>query len=63
MPTLEVFLPAGHTETCKAALMADLAHAVVESISAPIEAARILLGESPETDFGIAGRTAKSLGR
>ncbi|PFH19799.1 MULTISPECIES: 2-hydroxymuconate tautomerase family protein [Burkholderia] len=58
MPTLEVFLPAGHDDTRKAELIARLSHATVDAIGAPIESVRVLLTELPATHIGLGGRTA-----
>lgn len=60
MPTLEVFLPAGHPETRKASLIAGLTQATVDAIGAPAEAVRILLSEMPAHDFGIGGKPASA---
>ncbi|AOI95957.1 MULTISPECIES: tautomerase family protein [Burkholderia] len=58
MPTLEVFLPAGHDDACKAELIARLSSATVDATSAPIESVRVLLTELPATHIGLGGRTA-----
>ncbi|WP_174909006.1 tautomerase family protein [Burkholderia diffusa] len=58
MPTLEVFLPAGHDDACKAELIARLSSAIVDATSAPIESVRVLLTELPATHIGLGGRTA-----
>ncbi|WP_322067214.1 tautomerase family protein [Burkholderia ubonensis] len=58
MPTLEVFLPAGHDDACKAELIARLSNATVDAIGAPIGSVRVLLTELPATHIGLGGRTA-----
>jgi len=58
MPTLEVFLPEGHTSAIKAGLIAALTTATVDSIGAPAESVRLLINELPGTNFGIGGKTA-----
>ncbi|RDU96232.1 tautomerase family protein [Trinickia dinghuensis] len=58
MPTLEVFLPAGHVEASKAELIRRLTLATVESIGAPAESVRILLSELPPAHIGLGGRSA-----
>ncbi|WP_321871768.1 tautomerase family protein [Paraburkholderia tropica] len=60
MPTLEVYVPAGHVETRKAALIEQLTQATVDAIGAPAESVRILLSELPASDYGIGGRTASA---
>lgn len=58
MPTLEVYLPAGHAEASKASLIGRLTHATVEAIGAPVESVRILLSELADTHYGIGGKRA-----
>ncbi|KVG64383.1 4-oxalocrotonate tautomerase [Burkholderia pseudomultivorans] len=58
MPTLEVFLPAGHDDARKADLIARLSRASVDAIGAPLESVRVLLTELPATHIGLGGRTA-----
>ena len=58
MPTLEVYLPAGHAEARKAQLIAGLTQATVDAIGAPAESVRVLLSELPPHDFGIGGSSA-----
>ncbi|MFM0205122.1 tautomerase family protein [Paraburkholderia fungorum] len=58
MPTLEVYLAAGHAEARKAQLIAGLTQATVDAIGAPVESVRILLCELPPHDFGVGGVSA-----
>ncbi|KUZ27267.1 4-oxalocrotonate tautomerase [Burkholderia territorii] len=58
MPTLEVFLPAGHDDARKADLITRLSTATVDAIGAPLESVRVLLTELPATHVGLGGRTA-----
>ncbi|MBN3851934.1 4-oxalocrotonate tautomerase [Paraburkholderia sp. Ac-20340] len=58
MPTLEVYMPAGHAEARKATLIDTLTYATVNAIGAPAESVRILLSELPASDYGIGGRAA-----
>ncbi|NKJ50405.1 4-oxalocrotonate tautomerase [Burkholderia sp. SG-MS1] len=60
MPTLEVYLPAGHAPARKAELIASLTQATVEAIGAPAEAVRILLSELPPHDIGLGGLCASN---
>lgn len=60
MPTLEVYLPAGHAPARKAQLIAALTQATVDAIGAPAEAVRILLSELPPHDFGVGGVSASN---
>jgi 4-oxalocrotonate tautomerase len=59
MPTLEVFLPQGHTDERKASLIQGLTQATVDAIGAPAEAVRILLSELPDAHIGLGGRSAR----
>ncbi|WP_213941167.1 2-hydroxymuconate tautomerase [Pseudomonas sp. dw_612] len=63
MPIMQVFLIEGRDEEQKARLIAALTDAAVESIQAPRESVRVIITEMPKTDFGIAGKTVKALGR
>lgn len=63
MPIMQVFLIEGRDEEQKARLILALTEAAVESIQAPRESVRVIITEVPKTDFGIAGRTVKALGR
>jgi 4-oxalocrotonate tautomerase len=63
MPIMQVFLVDGRTEEQKAKLIAALTEAAVTSIDAPVESVRVIITEMPNTDYGIAGKTAKALGR
>ncbi|CAI8848194.1 2-hydroxymuconate tautomerase [Pseudomonas sp. IT-194MI4] len=63
MPIMQVFLVEGRSEEQKARLIAALTDAAVSSLQAPIESVRVIINEMPKTDFGIAGKTAKALGR
>ena len=58
MPTLEVFLPAGHDDARKAELIARLTGATVDARGAPVESVRVLLTELPATHIGLGGRRA-----
>jgi 4-oxalocrotonate tautomerase family enzyme len=55
MPTLEVYLPAGHTDQRKASLIQGLTQATVDAIGAPSESVRILLSELPASNSGLGG--------
>lgn len=55
MPIVEITLLEGRTPEKKAALMAKVTDAVVESIDAPREAVRVLLREIPASHFAVGG--------
>lgn len=62
-PTVHAFLIAGRTEAQKAALIAALTRAIEEATGIPAEPVRIMIFDVANTDFGMQGVTAKSLGR
>ena len=63
MPIMVVHMMEGRSEEQKAALIKALTDAAVESIGAPIESVRAMIQELPKENFGIAGESAKKLGR
>ena len=63
MPIMVVHVMEGRSEEQKAALIKALTDAAVESIGAPIESVRVMIQELPKENFGIAGESAKKLGR
>lgn len=60
MPTLEVYLPQGHTDERKASLIQGLTQATVDAIGAPAESVRVLLSELPATNIGLGGKLTPS---
>lgn len=56
MPTLEVYLPEGHTDECKASLIQGLTQATVDAVGAPPESVRILLSALPASNSGLGGK-------
>lgn len=63
MPIIQVNMMEGRTDEQKAKLIEELTLATERAIDAPIESVRVLIHEIPKTEFGIGGKTAKSLGR
>ena len=63
MPIMVVHMMEGRSEEQKAALIKALTDAAVESIGAPIESVRVMIQELPKENFGIAGESAKKVGR
>jgi len=63
MPIMHVHLIEGRTEEQKARLIDALTRATVDALDAPIESVRVVITEVPNTNFGIAGQTAKQRGR
>jgi 4-oxalocrotonate tautomerase family enzyme len=62
-PTIHAMLIAGRNERQKSALIASLTAAVGETLGIPADTIRIIVADIPNTDFGMNGVTAKSLGR
>ncbi|MBL8470476.1 MAG: 4-oxalocrotonate tautomerase family protein [Rhodocyclaceae bacterium] len=63
MPFAQVFLIEGRTEEQKRVLIEKVSQALSESVGAPIENVRVWIQEVPKSQWGIAGKTAKDLGR
>lgn len=63
MPFAQVFMMEGRTEDQKRAVVEKVSAALVEATGAPKEAIRVWISEVPKTNWGIAGQTAKDLGR
>lgn len=63
MPFAQVYLIEGRTEAQKRAVIEKVSAALVEATSAPKETIRVWITEVPKTNWGIAGQTAKDLGR
>ena len=63
MPIAQIHIMEGRTEAQKTALIEKVTDAICEAVDAPREAVRVILQEMPNTNFGIGGKTAKSLGR
>ena len=63
MPFAQVYMIEGRTEELKRAVIEKVSAALVEATSAPKESVRVWITEVPKTNWGIAGQTAKDLGR
>lgn len=63
MPICQIHLLEGRTVEQKRTLIAKMTEAICESIGAKPEAVRIILTEMPKEHFGIAGKSAKELGK
>jgi 4-oxalocrotonate tautomerase len=59
MPIIQAFLVEGRSEEKKAAFIAAVTDAAVDSLGAPRESVRIIITEMPETNFGVAGQSFK----
>lgn len=63
MPFAQIYLIEGRTEEQKRAVIEKVTKALVEAVDAPVQNVRVWITEVPKTNWGIAGVTAKDLGR
>jgi len=62
-PFAQLFLMEGRTEEQLRNLIALVCQALVEALDAPMDKVRTWITEVPKTNWGIAGKTAKEMGR
>lgn len=63
MPFAQIYMLEGRTEEQKRAVIEKVTQALVDAIDAPQQNVRVWIHEMPKENWGIAGQTAKSLGR
>lgn len=63
MPFAQIYILEGRTEDQKKAVIEKVTAALVEAIDAPKENVRVWIHEVPKENWGIAGVSAKALGR
>lgn len=63
MPFAQIHIMEGRSEEQKRAVIEKVSQALVEALGAPIENVRVLISEVPKSNWGIAGKSAKDLGR
>ena len=63
MPFAQIYMIEGRSEEQKRAVIEKVSAALVEATGAPQQAIRVWIQEVPKTNWGIAGQTAKDLGR
>ncbi len=63
MPFAQIFLVSGRSDEQKKAVIEKVTDALIEAVGAPRENVRVWIQEVPNTQWGIAGKTAKELGR
>jgi 4-oxalocrotonate tautomerase len=63
MPFAQIYLLEGRTEDQKRALIDKVTEAIVDAVGAPIENVRVWIHDVPKENWGIAGQSAKDLGR
>lgn len=63
MPFAQIQIMEGRSEDQKRAVIEKVTAALVEAVGAPIETVRVIITEIPKAHWGIAGKSAKDLGR
>ncbi len=63
MPFAQIYIMEGRTEEQKRAVIEKVTLALVEALGAPKENVRVWIHDVPKTNWGIAGVSAKDLGR
>ncbi|MGR4897328.1 2-hydroxymuconate tautomerase [Stenotrophomonas sp. LARHCG68] len=63
MPFAHIHMLEGRTELQKKAVIEKVTDALHEAVGAPKESIRVWINELPKENWGIAGVTAKDLGR
>lgn len=63
MPFAQIYLMEGRTEEQKRAVIEKVTQALVDAVGAPKENVRVWLQDVPKENWGIAGKSAKDLGR
>ncbi|MEZ5649690.1 MAG: 2-hydroxymuconate tautomerase [Burkholderiaceae bacterium] len=63
MPFAQIYLLEGRTEEQKRAVIEKVTAALCEAVGAPKENVRVWIHDMPKENWGIAGVSAKDLGR
>ena len=63
MPIAQIHIIEGRTDEQKERLIEKMTQAIVEALEAPEQSVRVIITEMPKQHFGIAGKSAKALGR
>ena len=63
MPFAQIYMLEGRTEDQKRAVIEKITQALHEAVGAPKEAIRVWIHDMPKENWGIAGVSAKDLGR
>ena len=63
MPIATINILEGRSDEKKEKLIELVTQAIHESIDAPYSSIRVILNEMPKQHFGIAGKSAKKLGK
>ena len=63
MPFAQVYMLEGRSTEQKKAMIEKITQAIVEAVGAPKESVRVWIHDVPKENWGIAGVSAKDLGR
>lgn len=63
MPFAQLYILEGRSEEQKRVAIEKVTQALVEAFGAPVENVRVWIHDMPKTNWGIAGVTAKDMGR
>jgi len=63
MPFAQIYMMEGRSEDQKRAVIEKVTQALHEAVGAPKETIRVWIHEVPKENWGIAGVSAKELGR
>jgi len=63
MPFAQIYLMEGRTDDQKRAVIEKVSHALAEATGAPLANVRVWIHDVPKENWGIAGVSAKELGR
>lgn len=63
MPFAQIYLLEGRTEDQKRAVIEKVTDALSDAVGAKRETVRVLIVDVPKSNWGIAGQSAKDLGR
>lgn len=63
MPFAQIYMLEGRDEEKKRAVIEKVTQALHEAVDAPYENIRVAIFDVPKTNWGIAGKSAKDLGR
>ncbi|MCK6395507.1 MAG: 4-oxalocrotonate tautomerase family protein [Zoogloea sp.] len=63
MPFAQIYMIEGRTEEQKRAVIEKVTQALQEAVGAPVQNIRVWIHDVPKENWGIAGVSAKDLGR
>lgn len=63
MPFAQIYMIEGRTEAQKQAVIEKVTQALVEALDAPVANVRVWIHDVPKENWGIAGVSARALGR